>query len=228
MTHVDFLFFCLKDRENPVFFNTPQNALNTQCFVLKAFILSLSWQSTIKPAGTLITSPPPQLRLQQCRITEQFCDQSREQWATLYYDCSGVAFWVPWTQNLDSVLCYVFWYSRAFSCVICLLDNGLWYKFCVSWIVFSDMCSVSLGQCSVFCVSWTAWESWDPLRLYYTSTTAKTTPITFHYAWHCRPHAWLSFTFENHKSTISIDQALGWMKFERICDKVWSNRTGTK
>ena len=86
----------------------------------------------------------------QCRITEQFCDQSREQWATLYYDCSGVAFWVPWTQNLDCVLWYVFCYSWAFFCVICLLDNGLWYKFCVSWIVFSDMCSVSF--CSV---SWT-------------------------------------------------------------------------
>ena len=100
--------------------------------------------------------------------------------------------------------------------------------FCVSWIVFSDMCSVSLGQCSVFCVSWTAWESRDPLRLYYTSTTAKTTPITFHYAWHCRPHAWLSFTFENHKSTISIDRSLDWMKFVRICDTVWSNRTGIK
>ena len=112
--------------------------------------------------------------------------------------------------------------------VICLLDNGLWYKFCVSWIVFSDMCSVSLGQCSVFCASWTAWESRDPLRVYYTSTTAKTTPITFHYAWHCRPHAWLSFTFENHKSTISIDRSLDWMKFVRICDTVWSNRTGIK
>ena len=158
-------------------------------------------------------------------------------WYVVCY--SWTFFCVSWSMFcvqclLDSVLWSVFCVSWTVFCVVCLLDSVLWHvfcvswtTFCVSWIVFSDMCSVSLGQCSVFCVSWTAWESRDPLRVYYTSTTAKTTPITFHYAWHCRPHAWLSFTFENHKSTISIDRSLDWMKFVRICDKV-CNRTGTK